>query len=69
MAAEEESPEPPLSHERESPEPPLSPWLRLMLAEIMRKREEVEQARVEQSRRVTEAHDTLSNSSSPCRGA
>jgi hypothetical protein len=39
-------------------EPPhpstLSPWLRLMLAEIARKREDLEQARAEDERRATE---------------
>jgi len=41
-----------------SEEPPrpstLSPWLRLMLAEIARKREDLEQARAEEERRATE---------------
>ncbi len=34
---------------------PLSPWLKLMLEEIARKREELEQARTEQLRRGREA--------------
>jgi hypothetical protein len=34
--------------------PSLSPWLRLMLAEIARKREDLEQARAEEQRRATE---------------
>jgi hypothetical protein len=39
----------------EPPHPsPLSPWLRLMLAEIARKREDLEQARAEEQRRATE---------------
>ena len=45
----------------ESHEPPWSPWLRLMVAEIIRKREEREQAHAEQLRREAEqgavAHD------------
>src|SRR5262245_50631496 len=47
--------------EEESHEPPWSPWLRLMVAEIIRKREEREQAHAEQLRREAEqgavAHD------------
>jgi len=40
----------------DDPSPPstLSPWLRLMLAEIARKREDLEQARAEEQRRATE---------------
>jgi hypothetical protein len=40
----------------DQPSPPatLSPWLRLMLAEIARKREDLEQARAEEQRRATE---------------
>jgi len=34
--------------------PTLSPWLRLMLAEIARKREDLEQARAEEESRATE---------------
>ena len=41
----------------------LSPWLRLMLAEIARKRDELEQARAEQLRRASEAEHTLFNRS------
>jgi len=33
----------------------LSEWLQIMLAEIARKREEVERAREEEAKRVTEA--------------
>src|SRR5262245_2258920 len=59
--AEEESREPPWSPMEESHEPPWSPWLRLMVAEIIRKREEREQAHAEQLRREAEegtgAHD------------
>jgi hypothetical protein len=38
----------------ESPLQPLSKWLRLMLAEIIRKREEREQAHTEELRREVE---------------
>ena len=41
----------------------LSPWLTLMLAEIRRKREELEQARAEQLRRAGEADRSLHNPS------
>jgi hypothetical protein len=41
----------------------LSPWLTLMLAEIRRKREELEQARAEQLRRAGEAERSLHNPS------
>jgi len=41
----------------------LSPWLTLMLAEIRRKREELEQAGAEQLRRAGEADHSLHNPS------
>jgi hypothetical protein len=41
-----------------SPVQPLSKWLELMLAEIARKREDLEQARAEQLRRAAEAETT-----------
>lgn len=50
----EESPLQPLSKREESHEQPWSPWLRLMLAEIVRKREEREQAHTEELRREVE---------------
>jgi hypothetical protein len=50
----EESPLQPLSKGEESPAPALSKWLRLMLAEIIRKREEREQAHTEELRREVE---------------
>jgi hypothetical protein len=49
--SQEESPVVPLSHE-ESPVAPLSQWLQLMLAEIARKREELEHAHDEAARRA-----------------
>ena len=52
----------------ESPEPPLSPWLRLMLAEIIRKREEREQAHAEQLRREIEEGTGAHNRSDPGAG-
>jgi len=52
----------------ESPEPPLSPWLRLMLAEIIRKREEREQAHAEQLRREAEEGTGACNRSDPGAG-
>ncbi|HYM28794.1 MAG TPA: hypothetical protein VET66_11635 [Steroidobacteraceae bacterium] len=42
-----------------SPVPPVAPlsaWLRLMLAEIARKQEELEHARAEQMQRSSEPH-------------
>ncbi len=45
----------PLPPAEESRGSPLSPWLQLMLAEIARKREDLEQARAEQLRRAGEA--------------
>lgn len=50
----EESPPQPLSKGQESHESAWSPWLRLMLAEIIRKREEREQAHTEELRREVE---------------
>jgi hypothetical protein len=47
----------PLS-QKEVPLVPLSPWLQLMLAEITRKREELEGARAEAARRVAELGTT-----------
>jgi len=58
----------PLSPGEESPERPLSQWLKLMLAEIARKRDDLEQARVEQLLRATEAGRTSSNQSDPSSG-
>jgi hypothetical protein len=49
-----ESPEPALSPE-EAHGSPLSQWLQLMLAEIARKRDALEQAHTEQLRREAEA--------------
>jgi len=46
-----------LSASREPPVAPLSAWLRLMLAEIARKQEELERARAEQMQRSSERHD------------
>jgi hypothetical protein len=54
MAADEPRPE-------ESHGSALSPWLKLMLAEIRRKREELEQERAEQLRRAGEANARLHN--------
>jgi hypothetical protein len=50
----EESHESAWSPGQESPAPALSKWLRLMLAEIIRKREEREQAHAEELRREVE---------------
>ena len=52
----------------ESPETPFSPWLRLMLAEIIRKREEREQAHAEKLRREAEEGTGASNRSDPGAG-
>jgi hypothetical protein len=41
--------------DEQPPAATLSPWLRLMLAEIARKREDLEQARAEEQRRVSES--------------
>jgi hypothetical protein len=46
---------PALSQGEESHSSPLSPWLKLMLAEIARKRDDLEEARAEQLRRANEA--------------
>jgi hypothetical protein len=54
MSKAEESHESAWSPGQEPPAPPLSKWLRLMLAEIIRKREEREQAHAEQLRREVE---------------
>jgi len=54
MAADEPRPE-------DSHGSALSPWLKLMLAEIRRKREDLEQARAEQLRRAGEADSRLHN--------
>ncbi len=48
----------PLSPEEVPHGSPLSPWLKLMVEEIARKREELEQARAEQLRRKGEAEGT-----------
>ena len=40
--------------------PALTEWLQLMLAEIARKREDLERARTEKRRRATELHPTAS---------
>ena len=64
-----EPPVPPLSKGEESHEPPWSPWLRLMLAEITRKREEREQARAEQLRRETEEGAGVRSPSDPGAGS
>jgi len=48
-----------------SPVQPLSKWLELMLAEIARKREDLEQGRAEQLRRATEAQSTAQNLTTP----
>jgi hypothetical protein len=53
-APPEESPERPLS-QQESPEQPLSHWLQLMLGEMARKRDALEQAHAEELRREAEA--------------
>jgi len=46
----------------------LSPWLKLMLAEIRRKREDLEKAHAEQQRRAGEASARLPNQSDPSAG-
>jgi formate dehydrogenase maturation protein FdhE len=66
--ASEESPVPPLSKREASHELAWSPWLRLMLAEIIRKREEREQARAEQLRREAEEGAGTHNQSDPGAG-
>ena len=48
-----------------SPVQPLSKWLELMLAEIARKREDLEQARAEQLRRAAEAETASQNLTTP----
>jgi hypothetical protein len=48
------SPVAPLS-QKESPVAPLSQWLQLMLAEITRKREELERAQAEAARRSADS--------------
>jgi hypothetical protein len=53
-APAEQSPAVIMSQEEKSPAPPLSHWLQLMLAEIARKREELESARAEAARRDAE---------------
>jgi hypothetical protein len=66
-APPEESPEPALSQQQlpeqppskqESPEQPLSKWLQLMLGEMARKRDALEQAHAEELRREAEAGST-----------
>jgi hypothetical protein len=52
-AAQKTSPVAPLSQQT-SPVAPLSQWLQLMLAEIARKREELERAHAEAARRSDE---------------
>jgi hypothetical protein len=51
LSQEEPSPVVPLSQE-ESPVAPLSQWLQLMLAEIARKRDDLELAHAEAARRA-----------------
>jgi len=63
-----ESPGQPLSKAEHSHEPPWSPWLRLMLAEITRKREERDQARLEQLRREVEEGAGAQDPSDPGTG-
>ncbi|HEY7965299.1 MAG TPA: hypothetical protein VID49_14390 [Steroidobacteraceae bacterium] len=48
-----------MSASREPPVAPLSAWLRLMLAEIARKQEELERARAEQMQRSSEPHHAV----------
>ena len=55
MAADSQSRPPPGQPGEEPQELRLSPWLRLMLAEIARKREDLEQARAEELRRAGES--------------
>ena len=62
-SAGDTSPARPLLPAEQPPPRALSPWLRLMLAEIARKRDELEQARAEQLRRASEAEHTLFNRS------
>ena len=50
--SQEESPVAPLSQQKPSPVVPLSQWLQLMLAEIARKREDLERAHAEAARRA-----------------
>jgi hypothetical protein len=56
-APPEESPERALS-QQESPERALSQWLQLMLGEMARKRDALEQAHAEELRREAEAGST-----------
>jgi hypothetical protein len=57
-----------MSKGEESHESAWSPWLRLMLAEIIRKREEREQARAEQLRREVEEGARVHNRFDPGSG-
>jgi hypothetical protein len=52
FAQPDASPVAPLSQQEPSPVAPLSQWLQLMLAEIARKREELERAHDEAARRA-----------------
>ncbi len=52
----------PLPPGEQPPAQSLSPWLQLMLAEIARKREELEQARAEQLRRAAEEESSRARS-------
>ena len=45
--------------------PALSEWLQLMLAEIARKRDDLEHARVEDARRATEAQSNTPPAKEP----
>ena len=69
MAAEEQPTFVPPSHLQDQQASALSAWLSLMLAEIARKREDLEQARAEQLRRAAESYDTSSNSPPPAQGS
>ena len=66
--ASAESPVQPLSKGEKSHEPVWSPWLRLMLAEIIRKREEREQADAEELRREVEEGSGAHNRRNPGTG-
>ena len=50
-----------------SPVQPLSKWLQLMLAEIARKREELESARAEAARRAAEGEGAAESDAAPAR--